>query len=102
MGVENVVLLSVITVVFNGEKHIKSATASVDFYRSVIAPYKGALEEWFVSNKSLYIYFMAIWVTIWAVLMPSTNIAWAIFKELPEPPEELKLALNYTTAQGNT
>jgi hypothetical protein len=29
------------------------ATASVDFYANVIAPYKGALEEWFVSNKSL-------------------------------------------------
>ena len=60
------------------------ATASVDFYENVIAPYKGALEEWFVSNKSLYIYFLAIFVTVWTVLIPSTKIAWKIFKDLPE------------------
>ena len=58
--------------------------------------HKGALEEWFVSNKSLYIYFVAIFVTAWAVLVPSTKIAWRVFKDLPEPPAELKQALNYT------
>ena len=71
------------------------ATASVDFYDNVIAPYKSALEEWFVLNKSLYIYFMAIFITVWAVLFPKTKVTWAVFKGLPEPPEELKLALNY-------
>mgnify|MGYP003319435395 CR=1 FL=1 len=40
------------------------ATASVDFYNNVIAPYKGALEEWFVTNKGTYIYFMAIFTTV--------------------------------------
>ena len=70
-------------------------TASVDFYDDVIAPYKGALEEWFVSNKSLHIYFIAIFTTVWAVLFPKTKLAWTVFKGLPEPPEELKLALNY-------
>ena len=71
------------------------ATASVDFYDNVIAPYKGALEEWFVSNKGLYIYFVAIFITIWAIFFPKTKMAWKVFRGLPEPPEELKLALNY-------
>jgi len=71
-------------------------TASVDFYANVIAPYKGVLEEWFVLNKSLYIYFVAIFVTVWAVLIPSSKIAWRVFKDLPEPPTKLKQALNYT------
>jgi lipopolysaccharide/colanic/teichoic acid biosynthesis glycosyltransferase len=84
------------SIIFRGEEDIMhGATASVDFYDSVIAPYKGALEEWFVSNKSLYIYFMAIFTTVWAVLFPKTKVAWTVFKGLPEPPEELKLALNY-------
>ena len=69
--------------------------ASVDFYDNVIAPYKGALEEWFVSNKRLYIYFVAIFITIWAIFFPKTKVAWKVFKDLPEPPEELKLAINY-------
>ena len=84
------------SIIFRGEEDIMhGATASVDFYDNVIAPYKGALEEWFVSNKSIYIYFTAIFTTIWAVLFPKTEVAWTVFKGLPEPPEELKLALKY-------
>ena len=84
------------SIIFRGEEDIMhGATASVDFYDSIIAPYKGALEEWFVSNKGLYIYFMVIFTTVWAVLFPKTKVAWTVFKGLPEPPEELKLALNY-------
>jgi lipopolysaccharide/colanic/teichoic acid biosynthesis glycosyltransferase len=85
------------SIIFRGEEEIMhGAAASVDFYVNVIAPYKGALEEWFVSNKSLYIYFLAIFVTVWVVLIPDTNATWRIFKDLPEPPEELKQALNYS------
>ena len=84
------------SIIFRGEEDIMhGATASVDFYDNVIAPYKGALEEWFVANKGFYIYFMAIFITVWAVLYPKTKVAWAVFKGLPEPPEELKPALNY-------
>ena len=84
------------SIIFRGEEDIMhGATASVDFYDNVIAPYKGALEEWFVANKGLYVYFITIFITVWAVLFPKTKVAWIAFKELPEPPEELKLALNY-------
>ena len=84
------------SIIFRGEEDIMyGANASVDFYDNVIAPYKGALEEWFVSNKGLYIYFVAIFITIWAIFFPKTKAAWKVFKGLPEPPEELKLALNY-------
>jgi len=84
------------SIIFRGEEDIMhGATASVDFYGNVISPYKGALEEWFVSNKSLYIYFLAIFITVWVVLFPKTKVAWTVFKGLPEPPEELKKALNY-------
>ena len=39
---------------------------------------------------------MAIFVTNWAVLILSTKIALRVFKDLPEPPAELKLGLNFT------
>ena len=84
------------SIIFRGEEDLMhGATASVDFYDNVIAPYKGALEEWFVSNKGLYIYFIAIFTTIWAIFFPKTKVAWKVFRGLPEPPEELKLVLNY-------
>ncbi|MDA8645411.1 sugar transferase [Amylibacter sp.] len=85
------------SIIFRCEEEIMyGVTASVEFYANVIAPYKGSLEEWFVSNKSLYIYFVAIFVTAWAVLVPNTKIAWRVFEDLPEPPAELKQALNFT------
>jgi len=84
------------SIIFRGEeKLMQGANASVDFYDRVIAPYKGELEEWFVANKSLYVYFMAILITIWAVLFPQSTIAWRVFEGLPEPTEELKLPLNW-------
>lgn len=84
------------SIIFRGEEEIMhDAKASLNFYITTIAPYKGALEEWFVSNKSLYIYFLAIFITFWVVLIPSTKIAWKVFKNLPKPPDELKKPLNY-------
>jgi len=84
------------SIIFRGEEEIMhGASASIDFYDNIIAPYKGSLEEWFVSNKGIYIYFLAIFITAWAVVFPSTKIAWRIFRDLPEPPSELKQALNF-------
>jgi lipopolysaccharide/colanic/teichoic acid biosynthesis glycosyltransferase len=84
------------SIVFRGEEEIMhGAAASVDFYGEVIAPYKGSLEEWFVSNKSLHIYFVVIFITIWAVLNPKSSLIWRIFPELPVPPEVLRKPLNY-------
>ena len=84
------------SIIFRGEEEfMHGALASVDFYDNIIAPYKGSLEEWFVSNKGIYIYFLAIFITVWTVVFPSTKIAWRIFIDLPEPPAELKQALNF-------
>jgi len=84
------------SIIFRGEEELMAGgNASVDFYEKVIAPYKGALEEWFVSNKGLYTYFVSIIVTLWAVAVPKTGMAWRVFKKLPPPPSELRSALNY-------
>jgi hypothetical protein len=57
------------SIIFRGEIDIMhGATAFPDVYGKANAPYKGAIEEWFVSNKGLYIYFVAIFITAWAVL----------------------------------
>lgn len=84
------------SIIFRREEEILHGPyASFDFYNKVIAPYKGALEEWFVLNKGLYIYFVTIFITIWVIFFPNTRVAWKVFRNLPKPPEELKLALNY-------
>jgi lipopolysaccharide/colanic/teichoic acid biosynthesis glycosyltransferase len=84
------------SIVFRGEEEIMQGDlATLNFYGDVIAPYKGALEEWFVTNKGLYLYFATIALTIWVILVPSRQLAWRIFSDLPEPPEVLKPLVNY-------
>lgn len=84
------------SIIFRGEEDILHGDAgSVEFYNDVIAPYKGALEEWFVGHQCLYVYFLAIVTTIWAVIRPSTRLAWKVFPKLPIPPEQLRTAIGY-------
>ncbi len=84
------------SIIFRTEEEIMHGkNASVDFYDNVIAPYKGALEKWFVANKSISIYFVAIFITVWVVIFPKTRLIWTVFGSLPEPPRELKLVLRY-------
>lgn len=84
------------SIIFRGEEEIMEGdSASIDFYENIIAPYKGSLEEWFVYNKSIYIYFISIFITLYVVVIPSSKIVWKVFKTLPKPPEKLAKSLNY-------
>ena len=84
------------SIIFRAEEDILSGeSSSVEFYTEVIAPYKGALENWYVNNQSLYIYFSAILITVWVVLFPKSAIAWRTFSNLPVPPDNLKTSLKY-------
>ena len=84
------------SIIFRNEEEImQGASASINYYQNTIAPYKGLLEEWFVENKSLNVYFISIFLTIWAVIFPKTQIAWMIFKDLPVPPKTLSEKINY-------
>ncbi|SIO49030.1 sugar transferase [Chitinophaga niabensis] len=53
------------------------------FYETVIAPYKGALEEWYQHNKSLWTDFKIIFLTIWVIIFPQSDLSNKIFKDLP-------------------
>ena len=79
------------SIVFRDEEEIMHGKqASVDFYKNSIAPYKGMLEEWFVENKSIRIYFLAICITTWAVIFLIQRLFGVFFKNLPKPPTELE------------
>jgi lipopolysaccharide/colanic/teichoic acid biosynthesis glycosyltransferase len=84
------------SIVFRGEEDILVGEAgSLDFYSRVIAPYKGVIEEWYVQHQGLGTYFLAISLTVWVVLFPKSTLPWLVFRWLPEPPDDLKLALNW-------
>ncbi len=59
------------------------------FYKDVISPYKSKLECWYIRHKSLSLYFRLIWMTVEAVLKPSSN-SWRSLEGLPDMPEKLE------------
>lgn len=84
------------SIIFRGEEDIMDGgSASVEFYTNTIAPYKGKLEEWFILNKGIKLYLKAIFLTMWVVLFPRSTLVWKLFKNLPQPPRELEVPLNY-------
>lgn len=83
------------SIVFRGEEEILSGDfGTQSFYQNYIAPYKGELETWFVSNRNIFLYFLIIIVTAWVVVLPRSKIHWIILKGLPEPPKNLRKSLH--------
>ena len=55
-----------------------------DFYKRVIAPYKGELEIWYQTHRSLFLDFQLIFITAWAILFPETRLYEKWFNDLPK------------------
>ena len=71
----------------------KNATS--EFYETVLAPYKGELEKWFMFNNNIRNYFLIILITLANIIYPNGGFVWRCFDNLPQPPSELKSQLNY-------
>ena len=83
-------------IVFRDEENILSQNeASIDFYDTVIAPYKGEVESFYVNSQNIITYFKVIIATIWVVIFPASKIIWRLFPTLPAPPKSLVSFLNY-------
>lgn len=88
------------SIVFRDEEELMHASAEPEkFYDSVIMPYKGMLEEWYVEHQGVRTYLMSILATAWAVLFPKSQMVWLAFSELPKPPGELYAVLRGDKAQ---
>jgi len=84
------------SVVFRGEEDFLSGDrGTVEFFETVLSPYKAEVEAWYASNQNLVNYFLIIFVTVWVVLSPKSQIVWKVFRGLPVPPPALKGVLNH-------
>ena len=76
------------SIVFRDEESLISAAPEKenphDFYKRVIAPYKGELEMWYQSNRSVFLDSQLILMTVWAVVHPETRLYEKWFKNLPK------------------
>ena len=75
------------SIIFRDEESLISLAAENenphDFYKRVIAPYKGELEIWYHSHRSLFLDFQLIFMTAWAIVSPETRLYEKWFKDLP-------------------
>jgi len=60
-----------------------------DFHDKVITPYKGELEKWYAQNRTIWTYFILIFLTAWSLFFPESRLYRRFFKDLPPPPPAL-------------
>jgi lipopolysaccharide/colanic/teichoic acid biosynthesis glycosyltransferase len=76
------------SIIFRDEESLISLAAENenphDFYKRVIAPYKGELEIWYHSHRSVFLDSQLIFMTAWAIISPATRLYEKWFKDLPK------------------
>jgi lipopolysaccharide/colanic/teichoic acid biosynthesis glycosyltransferase len=78
------------SIIFHREDiFMKVRKNDINFYKNILTPYKGLIEEWYVDHKSLKVYLLAIVLTLWVLIFKSSVLVWKIFKDLPAPPSDL-------------
>ena len=75
------------SIIFRDEESIISAVKDEDpheFYKRVIAPYKGELEMWYQGHRSFFLDLQLIFMTAWVILFPESRLYEKWFKDLPK------------------
>jgi len=84
------------SIIFRNEEEMMHVNDDPDkFYDEIVMPYKGSLEQWYVSRQNIWSYFCLIWLTGWVILRPKSGLVWRLFKDFPSPPDILKKDLNF-------
>ena len=73
----------------NEEDMLEQAGGAEQFYDNTIMPYKGKLEEWYVSHRNILNYFILIVATIFVIFGFNNKILSIFFPDLPKPPQNL-------------
>ena len=76
------------SIIFRDEESLISIAAENenphDFYKRVIAPYKGELEMWYQQHNSFFLDLQLIFMTAWVIVFPTSKLYEKWFKDLPK------------------
>jgi lipopolysaccharide/colanic/teichoic acid biosynthesis glycosyltransferase len=75
------------SIIFRDEESIISSVTDEDpheFYKRVIAPYKGELEMWYQEHNSFFLDLQLIFLTAWVIIFPTSKLYQKWFKDLPK------------------
>ena len=79
------------SIFFRNEELIMHEVDNADeIYDTIIMPFKGKLEEWYVKNSSLAMYISLIVATIVVVLTGRIPFSKSVFSSTPKVPKELE------------
>jgi lipopolysaccharide/colanic/teichoic acid biosynthesis glycosyltransferase len=76
------------SIVFRDEEELITAVKdnggdAWEYYKNVIYPHKGKLEQWYQKNYSFITDLKIIFATAWVVIKPDSNIIYSWFKDIP-------------------
>lgn len=80
------------SVIFRDEETLL-ANSGMDYteaYKTLVSPYKGALEVWYLAHRSCFTDALIIFLTAWVIVFPKSDLAYKFFKNLPAKPEWMK------------
>jgi lipopolysaccharide/colanic/teichoic acid biosynthesis glycosyltransferase len=74
------------SIIFRDEESFLSSTDEDPhvFYTRIIAPYKGKVEIWYQDNQSIYLDLKIIFLTIWVIIFPKSNVLESILLGIPK------------------
>ena len=75
------------SIIFRDEESLISSIEGKDyheFYKRIIAPYKGNLEMWYQKNRSMSLDLKLIFLTAMVIILPSNRLHEKWFKDLPK------------------
>jgi lipopolysaccharide/colanic/teichoic acid biosynthesis glycosyltransferase len=79
-----------VLIIYNEERMMESHDEADRFYDDVIMTYKGALEQWYVRNNSVMLYFILIITTVVALFFKSSMFLFKLYPTLPIVPNALE------------
>lgn len=80
------------SIVFRDEESLISASSLPpdECYALEVAPYKGALEMWYLDHIGFWTDFLLIFLTAWVIVFPKSELVYKVFKNLPKREDYIK------------
>lgn len=77
------------SIIFRDEELLISSSGlhPDEFYKLYITPYKAELELWYLRKRSMLVDLKILFLTIWVIIFPRTQLMLKLFKDLPSRPQ---------------
>jgi lipopolysaccharide/colanic/teichoic acid biosynthesis glycosyltransferase len=74
------------SIIFRDEEKLLTETSmdKSEYYAQFISPYKGELELWYQEHLSFKTDVLLIFLTVWVILSPESQLPFKVFKDLPK------------------